>query len=97
LARVKEKSWADIGFDSWQLGAEAWMVVALRSARLLGGGEAACREARLMITEKIDSSRALTNALLAGELGASPKAVFGSAVAHYLGGVRANRKRLSRK
>jgi hypothetical protein len=97
LARAKEKSWAEIGFDSWQLGAEAWMVVALRSARLLGGGEAACREARMMVTEKIDSNRALTNALLAGELGTSPNAVLGNAVAHYLTGVRANRKRLSRK
>ena len=97
LARTKDRSWTEIAFDSWQLGAEAWLVVGLRSARLLAGGEEACREARLMVSEKVDSSHLLAAALLGGELGTTPKAVCGNTVAHYLAGVRASRKRLSRR
>lgn len=70
------------------------MVIGLRVARLAGGGSAACDEAKLMVSEKIDSSIELGTALFAGKLGTSPNSIVGGAVSHYLKGVRANRKRL---
>lgn len=91
-----ERSWPDIALDAWLLAGEAWMVVGLRCARLAGGGPEAGHEARLMITEKIDSTAALTGALLTGKLGRTPRAVIGSTVAHYRRGVTANRRRLMR-
>jgi hypothetical protein len=96
LSRREFKSWPEITLDAWLLGAEASMVVGLRSVRLLRGGPAACSEARLMVSEKVASSVELAGALAAGELGSSPKSVIGGTVSHYLKGVRANRKRLSR-
>lgn len=96
MGRDRQASWAQIAFDSWLLGAEACAVVGLRTWRLAGGGAEACSEARLMVVEKIDSGIELTTALVAGQLGTTPKAVVGSTVSHYLAGVRANRRRLSR-
>lgn len=96
MERRGDKDWATIALDTWRLGAEAWLVVGLRTARLAGGGPTACSEARLMLTEKVDSGIALGTALLAGQLGDTPQALVGNTVSHYLKGVRANRKRLSR-
>lgn len=95
-ARV-DRNWPDIALDAWLLAGEAWMVVGLRCARLAGGGPEAGREARLMVTEKIDSAAALTGALLTGKLGYTPRAVIGSTIAHYRKGVSANRRRLMRR
>ena len=39
-------------FDLARLGAEAWMVVALRLAKLAAGGPAAALEAQRMVAEK---------------------------------------------
>ena len=97
MARRAPKSWPQIAFDSWALSAEAWLVVGLRAARLAEGGPAGCNEARLMITEKIDSGLELGTALVTGQLGTNPKQILGSSVSYYLAGVRANRKRLSRR
>jgi hypothetical protein len=90
------RTWPEITVDSWLLGAEAWMVIGLRTARILKGGPAACREARLMVTEKVESSARLASALAEGRLGSSVRSVADGTVSHYLEGVRANRKRLSR-
>jgi hypothetical protein len=89
-----EKGWSEIALDSWLLGAEAWTVMALRTARLMQGGSEGCVEAKLMVNEKVDSCLELGAHAAAGRLGNTPKAVTGSVVSHYLGAVRANRKRL---
>lgn len=89
--------WPAIAMDMWLLGADACLVIGLRCARLASGGTAACDEARLMVTEKIDSSIALGAALVSGGLGHNPKAVLGATISHYRRGVSANRKRLSRR
>lgn len=94
LAKTAEKGWAEIALDGWLLGIEASMVIGLRVTRIACGGPEGCREARLMVSEKIDSGMHMSGALLSGRLGATPKAVLGNAVAHYLDGVRANRRRL---
>lgn len=96
LGKATQPSWAQIALDGWLLGAEACAVFGLRAWRLAGGGAEACSEARLMVVEKIDSTIALTTALVTGQLGTTPRAVVGSTVSHYLAGVRANRRRLSR-
>lgn len=94
MAGRGEKGWPEIALDSWLLGAEAWMVIGLRVGRLAFSGPEACREAQLMVSEKVESGMELTGALLSGQMGATPKAVLGNTVAYYLNGVRANRRRL---
>jgi len=94
LARKDTNDWSQIALDSWMLGAEACLVIGLRGARLMGGGAEACREARLMVSEKVEAGRELGTALFSGGMGATPKAVVGNTVAFYLDGVRANRRRL---
>lgn len=68
----------------------------LRLARLAGGGEAAAREAKLMVAEKVDAHRGLVAAWQSGDLGHGAAELADGAVQHYLGYVRANRKRLLR-
>jgi hypothetical protein len=96
LARV-DKGWLDIGLDTWLLGAEASMVIVLRAARLAEGGPGACREARLMVDEKVESCLELGTALATGRLGTDPQTIAGRTVAHFRRGVRKNWKRLARR
>lgn len=97
MTRKKSQDWPQIVFDSWMLGAEACLVIGLRGARLMSGGPEACREARLMVTEKLDAGRALSTALLSGEMGTTPRALAATTVSFYLAGVRANRRRLLKR
>ena len=80
--------------SSWALGAEAAFVVPLRLARLVRGGKGAAEEARLMVEEKLEAHGALWDAWQSGELGRGVLAQSEGTVKHYLGYVRANRKRL---
>lgn len=80
--------------SSWALGAEAALVVPLRLARLARGGKPAASEMRLMVSEKLEAHGALLEAWQSGELGQGPLARSDGVVKHYLGYVRANRKRL---
>ena len=73
------------------------MVIVLRAARLAEGGPAASREARLIVTEKLDSGVELGTALVTRQLGTDPKQILGNTISFYLAGVRANRRRLSRR
>lgn len=95
MAGTADKGWLEIGMESWLLGVDAAMVVVLRTAKLAEGGPEACREAKLMVSEKIESSVELASALITGKLGSNPKAVLGRTVSHYRKGVAANRKRLA--
>ena len=88
--------WFSIGMDAWVMGAEAAMVIGLRSMTFAMGGPRARSEARRMVAEKVEASAALGLALASGELGSSPEAVTRGAVRHLHGKVRANRKRLWR-
>lgn len=87
--------WLSIGMDAWMLGAEAAMVIGLRSATFAMGGAKARREARRMVAEKVEASAALGMALATGQLGTDAKSVTRGAVTHLRKKVRANRKRLS--
>lgn len=85
-------AWLRAGMDAWSLGAEASTVIGLRMARLAVGGEAASREAQLMIAEKVRAGIELQTALF----GATPLAAKQKALRHYRGKVSANRRRLIR-
>ncbi|CAD7338057.1 hypothetical protein FIM10_08940 [Sphingomonadales bacterium 56] len=83
--------------DSWQLGVEAWMVIALRIPKLLAGNSAAAREAHLMVAEKIEAVGALQWKALTGTLGTDPDAAMRNSIAHYRKAVARNQRRLSRR
>lgn len=82
--------------NTWLLGLESSAVVPLRLLRLARLGGPAAREARLMVSEKIEAHGALLRALSRGELGGGAVEMADGAVRHYLGYVRANRERLWR-
>ncbi|MEI9406877.1 hypothetical protein [Mesorhizobium argentiipisi] len=68
---------------------EAQQVIWLRGMRVASGGKAAEREAKLMISEKIEAAGRATVMLA---MGASADKL----ASYYGGKIRANRKRLSR-
>jgi len=85
--------WSWLIFDASQLCADAGMVVALRSWRMMAGGPAAGRELARMISEKTEAGLELAAALSSGRV-QSPDAAARKALAVYGKRVRANRKRL---
>ena len=85
--------WSRLMFDTSQLWAEADMVVALRSWRMMAGGHTARREFERMISEKVEAGSELTGALASGRV-KSPKAAARKAVGIYGKRVRGNRRRL---
>ena len=89
-------AWFKAGMDAWSLGMEASTVVGLRMAKLAAGGEAASKEAELMVAEKIRAGLELQSKLLLSPFGTTPLAGTQKVLRHYEGKVAANRRRLSR-
>ena len=85
--------WSRLMFDASRLWAEAGMVLALRSWRLMAGGRAAQRELERMFSEKAEAGLELAGAL-AGGVVTSPEAAARTALGVYGKRVSANRKRL---
>ena len=85
--------WSRLIFDASQMWAEAGVVVALRSWRMMAGGPAARREFERMISEKVEAGSELTGALAGGRV-KSPKAAARTALGIYGTRVRGNRRRL---
>lgn len=75
------------------LCANASIVVALRSWRIMAGGPTAHREIERMISEKLEAGSELTGALAGGGV-KSPKAAARKMLSIYGKRVRGNRKRL---
>ncbi len=86
--------WSRLTLDASRLWADAGMVVALRSWRMMAGGPAAGRELELMVSEKVDAGLELARALAGGSV-VSPEAAARRALGIYGKRVRGNRKRLS--
>ena len=80
-------------FDASRLWADAGMVVALRSWRMMAGGPAARRELERMLSEKVEAGFELGGALAGGRV-KSPEAAARKALSVYGKRVRENRKRL---
>jgi hypothetical protein len=88
--------WFSLSRDAMMLGLEAQSVIGLRMMKAAMGGEAAQREAALMVTEKaqamVDAQRVLAESVLSGQPHLGP----GRAVALYRQRVQANQRRLGR-
>ena len=85
--------WSRLMFDASSLWAEAGMVLALRSWRLMAGGPAAQRELERMVGEKVEAGSELAGALAGGRV-KSPQAATRKALTIYGKHVRGNRRRL---
>jgi hypothetical protein len=92
----RRNPWLRVAASAWLLSADAAAVIALRTAKLAGGGAAAGIEARHMISEKLEAVSALQMMALSGALGWSAPAAATKTIAHYRRKVRANRRRLSK-
>ena len=88
--------WFTLSRDAMMLGLEAQSVIGLRLIKAAMGGEAAQREAALMVTEKaqamVDAQIVLAQSVLAGQPHLGPS----RAVALYRKRVQANQRRLGR-
>jgi hypothetical protein len=89
--------WTRLMFDTWSLGLETSAVIASRTMKLAAGGEAAEREARRMVAEKIEAALSLQTLALTGGLGTTPQSAARKSLAHYRRRVRANRRRLAKE
>ena len=85
--------WPRLMFDASRLWADAGMVVALRSWRVMAGGPAARREFERMLSEKVEAGFELAGVLAGGRVN-SPEAAARQALGVYGKRVRSNRKRL---
>ncbi len=88
--------WLSLGLDAWMLGAEASMVIGLRTLRIAAGGAAGEAEARRMVVEKVEAAQAVQMMAMTGALGLTAPSAVDRTLKHYRRKVRANRRRLSR-
>ncbi len=88
--------WFTLSRDAMLLGLESQTVIGLRLMKAAMGGEAAQREATLMVTEKaqavVDAQMVLARSALAGQPHLGP----GRALALYRRRVQANQRRLGK-
>lgn len=91
--RKPTDDWTNLMVDASRLWADAGMVVALRSWRMMHGGAAASREFERMLSEKMEAGFELTGALATGRL-ASPEAATREILGVFGKHVRSNRRRL---
>jgi hypothetical protein len=85
--------WSRLMFDASRLWADAGVVVALRSWRMMGGGPAAAHELETMFSEKVEAGFELAGALAGGRMN-SPEVAARKALGVYGKRVRGNRRRL---
>lgn len=85
--------WPGLMADASRLWADAGMVLALRSWRLMAAGLAAQREFERMVSEKTEAAFELAGALSGGRV-KSPEAAARKPLGIYGKRVRANRERL---
>jgi hypothetical protein len=85
--------WATLATEAALLWADASVVMAMRSWRMMGGGAAANREMERMVSEKVEAGIELAGALAAGRV-TSPNAAARKVISVYGRRVRENRRRL---
>lgn len=95
MARARNP-YVRLGWDAWMLGAEAATVMGLRAMKIAAGGAAGEREARRMVSEKIEAAQVLQVMALTGALGVTAPSAVDKTLKHYRRKVRANSRRLSR-
>ena len=85
--------WAQLWVRSSFLMADAAMVLAMRSWRMMLGGPGSAREGERMVAEKVEAGFELAGAFASGKV-KTPEAAARKAVSVYGKRIRANRKRL---
>jgi hypothetical protein len=90
----KAADWSRLILDASWLWAEAGIVTALRTWRIMAGGPAARREVERMVGEKVEAGLELAGTLAGGRV-KTPEAAARKALRVYGKKVRGNRKRLS--
>lgn len=85
--------WTQLMLDTSLLCADAGMVMALRSWRIMVGGPATQQELERMFSEKVEAGAELVGALAGGRV-KSPKGAARKALGIYGKHVRGNRRRL---
>lgn len=85
--------WSSLLLDASRLWADAGIVVALRSWRIMHGGPGASRELERMFSEKVAAGFELIGVLAGGRV-TSPEAAARTALGVYGRRVRGNRRRL---
>jgi hypothetical protein len=85
--------WSKLMIDSTLLCADAGMVMALRSWRIMAGGAAGAREAERMWSEKVEAGFEIAGALASGRV-RTPEAAARKALSVTRRHVRGNRRRL---
>lgn len=88
--------WFSLGWDAWMLGAEASMVIGLRTMKIAAGGTAGESEAQRMFSEKVEAAQSLQMMAMSGALGLTAPDAMNRTLKHYRRKVSANRRRLSR-
>ena len=86
--------WSRLMFDASRLWADASMVIAMRTWKMMAGGPAAARELERSVSEKVEAGAELAGALSGGRI-RSPEAAARKTISLYGRKVRANRKRLT--
>lgn len=92
MPRKSTAGWPAIMADASTLWADAGMVMALRSWRIMAGGAAAQRELEQMVSEKVSAGLELAGAMAGGVT--TPEAAARRALCIYGRHVRGNRRRL---
>ena len=85
--------WTRLMFDASRLWADAGMVMALRSWRMMAGGPIAEREMQRALSEKVEAGAELAGVLAGGRV-TSPEGAARAALSVYGKRVRQNRRRL---
>jgi hypothetical protein len=85
--------WPRLMFDASLLWAEASTVMMLRGWRMMAGGTAAEREAKRMLSEKVEAGFEFAGAVASGKV-TTPEGAARKAMSTYGKRVRANRRRL---
>lgn len=93
ISNAAAHQWTRLWLNASFVMADAAMVMAMRSWRMMLGGPAATREGELMVAEKVEAGFEIAGALASGRV-KTPAGAARKTVSVYGKRVRANRRRL---
>lgn len=86
--------WTTMAMESTMLAIESQQVIAMRLTKFAFGGPDVDREAKLMVSEKMESLAQVSQMMMMAALGGQHDLGAGKVVSHYRKKVRANVRRL---
>jgi hypothetical protein len=86
--------WTTMAMESTMLAIESQQVIAMRLTKFAFGGPDVDREAKLMVSEKMESLAQVSQMMMMAALGGQHDLGAGKVVRHYRKKVRANVRRL---